>query len=70
MRFRLSAFQRTFLVLEEYDPELIYIKGPSNVVADALSRLDLLEDDEVPRASTAEVLAFNVEELSSDCYRI
>jgi len=28
------------LVLEEYGPELRYIKGEHNIVADALSRLD------------------------------
>ena len=30
------------LILEEYGPELKYIKGEHNVVADALSRLQLL----------------------------
>ena len=30
------------LILEEYGPELIYIKGENNVVADALSRLNLI----------------------------
>jgi hypothetical protein len=29
------------LILEEYGPELIYIKGDHNIVADALSRLDI-----------------------------
>jgi hypothetical protein len=29
------------LIIEEYSPELIYIKGENNIVADALSRLDL-----------------------------
>ena len=32
------------MVLEEYDPVLFYIKEPDNVVADALSHLDLLPD--------------------------
>ena len=32
------------LILEEYGPELIYIQGKKNVVADALSRLDLETD--------------------------
>ena len=36
------------LLLEEYGPEIVYIKGPRNVVADALSRLpkqgDIVED--------------------------
>ena len=38
------------LLLEEYGPEIVYIKGPKNVVADALSRLpkqgDIVEDVE------------------------
>ena len=29
------------LIIEEYLPELIYLKGESNIVADALSRLEL-----------------------------
>ena len=28
------------LILEEYDPEIVYIKGTDNIVADAVSRLD------------------------------
>ena len=34
---------RWCLILEEDGPELCYIKGENNVVADALSRLDLTE---------------------------
>jgi hypothetical protein len=29
------------LILEEYGPEIIYTKGSTNIVADALSRLNL-----------------------------
>ena len=29
------------LIIEEFNPELIYIKGERNLVADALSRLDI-----------------------------
>ena len=29
------------LILEEYGPEIIYIKGSTNIVADALSRLNI-----------------------------
>jgi hypothetical protein len=29
------------LILEEYAPEFIYLKGETNIVADALSRLEL-----------------------------
>jgi hypothetical protein len=32
------------LVLEEYGPELRYIKGEHNIVADALSRLDMVPE--------------------------
>ena len=27
------------LLLEEFSPEIVYIKGPKNMIADALSRL-------------------------------
>src|SRR6056300_85523 len=33
------------LYIEEYDPDLRYIKGENNVVADALSRLPLMDKD-------------------------
>ena len=47
-QFNTERVLRWRMVLEEYGPELIYIKGPDNVVADALSRLDLLP--ELPRS--------------------
>ena len=31
------------LILEEYNPELIYKQGFKNIVADALSRLDIVD---------------------------
>ena len=34
------------LVIEEFGPELKYIKGENNIVADALSRLDMMSDDQ------------------------
>ena len=38
------------LLLEEYGPEIVYIKGKANIVADTLSRLpkqgDVVEDVE------------------------
>ena len=45
-QFNTERVLRWRMVLEEYGPELIYIKGQDNVVADALSRLDLIPDDE------------------------
>ena len=32
------------LILEEFSPELIYIKGSKNIVGDALSRLDKIDN--------------------------
>jgi hypothetical protein len=48
---------RWCLILEEYGPELRYIKGESNVVADALSRLDMLADHPVSQEEVAEMFA-------------
>ena len=41
--FNTERVMRWRLILEEYGPELKYIKGEDNIVADALSRLDLHE---------------------------
>ena len=35
------------LVIEEFGPELNYIKGEHNIVADSLSRLDMKTDREI-----------------------
>jgi hypothetical protein len=50
---------RWWLYIEEYSPELQYIKGTHNVVADALSRLDKLE---TPMEDT--------QELFWDCWNV
>lgn len=47
--FNTERVMRWRLVLEEYGPEILYVKGEDNVVADALSRLPLentLEQDD------------------------
>ena len=44
--FNTERVMRWRLILEEYGPELRYIKGTHNVVADALSRLDMMSYDE------------------------
>jgi hypothetical protein len=36
---------RWCLILEEFGPSLTYVKGEHNVVADTLSRLDLMEEE-------------------------
>ena len=40
-KFNTERVMRWRLLLEEFSPEITYIKGPHNVVADALSRLEL-----------------------------
>jgi hypothetical protein len=54
------------LVLEEYGPELVYIKGESNVVADALSRLTI--DDTREIFNIAEAFGFDDEDLPDTAY--
>jgi hypothetical protein len=39
--FNTERVMRWRLILEEFDPDLRYVKGESNIVADALSRLDM-----------------------------
>ncbi len=33
------------LIIEEFSPELVYIQGERNIVADALSRLDIVNKE-------------------------
>ena len=49
------------MLLEEFGPKLLYIKGEHNIVADALSRLDLSEEDFLP-----DLFAFDEEDFPSD----
>ena len=46
--FNTERVMRWRLVLEEYGPELRYIKGEQNIVADALSRLDMIDNPREP----------------------
>ena len=43
--FNTERVMRWRLLIEEFGPKLTYIKGPNNVVADALSRMSLTEED-------------------------
>ena len=45
------------LIVEEFNSELIYIKGQNNIIADALSRLDIKPLDSTQDTPTAESLA-------------
>ena len=42
------------LILEEYRPEIKYIKGPDNEASDALSKLSLINSDLIERDITRE----------------
>jgi hypothetical protein len=61
------------LCIEEYVPNLQYIKGVHNVVADALSRLPLTKDDTVEEALvTIEMMSdrfcYDIEEQNFDAH--
>ena len=43
--FNTERVMRWRLILEEYGPDLRYIKGEDNIVADALSRLDMVDTE-------------------------
>ena len=60
-KFNTERVMRWRMVLEEYHPELIYLKGKHNVVADALSRLDLIPEN-------GEILATQENEMPMDIY--
>ena len=40
--FNTECIMQWWLLIEEFGPIIKYIKGPKNIVADALSRLDLI----------------------------
>ena len=58
--FNTERVMRWRLVLEEYGPELRYIKGENNIVADALSRLDMVEAEDFHY--------INTEEYQAECF--
>jgi hypothetical protein len=55
--FNTERVMRWRLLLEEYGPELRYIKGEHNVVADALLRLDMLASHPQSEEDIAELFA-------------
>ena len=63
--FNTERVMRWRLLIEEFGPELVYIKGEHNVVADALSRLDL-DDRSFPESHLNEFLAGG--ELQHDAF--
>ena len=53
--FNTECIMRWWLLIEEFGPTIEYIKGPKNIIANALSRLDLAS------------LPSNVQDMA-DCY--
>ena len=56
------------LILEEFGPELKYIKGENNVVADALSRLEMSDNQEILNVS--ELYGYDDEDMTDSAYPI
>ena len=53
--FNTERVMRWRLILEEYGPDLRYIKGENNIVADALSRMDIIDEAPLEEKSRAEI---------------
>ena len=56
------------LILKEFGPELKYTKGENNVVADALSRLEMSDNQEILNIS--ELYGYDNEDLPKSAYPI
>jgi hypothetical protein len=56
------------LVLEEFGPELLYIKGEHNIVAHTLSRLDI--DDEREIFNISKYFGFDDEVLPASTFPV
>ena len=56
------------LILEEFGPELKYIKGENNAVADALSRLEKSPNQEILNIS--ELYGYDDEDMPDSAYPI
>ena len=56
------------LILEEFGPELKYIKGENNVVADTLSRLEKSDNQDILNIS--ELYVYNDKDLPDSAYPI
>ena len=59
---------RWCLILEEFGPELKYIKGENNVVSDALSRLEKSPNQEILNIS--ELYGYDDEDMPDSAYPI
>ena len=59
---------RWCLILEEFNPELVYVPGEHNEAADALSRLETLPSTPLTPASSAELFGFEDDDLPADAF--
>ena len=67
--FNTERVMRWRLILEEFGPDLQYIKGNDNVVADALSRLEMLPQPISPtESSMAEHFGLEEDDLPPDAF--
>ena len=56
------------LILEDFGPELKYIKGENNVISDALSRLEISDNQEILNIS--ELYGYDDADLPDIAYPI
>ena len=66
--FRTERVMLWRLILEEFGPELKYIKGENNVFADALACLEMSDNQEIVNIS--ELYGYNDEILPDSTYPI
>ena len=66
--FDTERVMRWCLILEEFGPELKYIKGENNVVANPLSRLEMSDNQEILNIS--EIYFYNDKDLPESAYPI
>ena len=66
--FNTERVMRWRLILEEFGPELKYIKGENNVVANALSRLEKIPNQEILNIS--KLYGYDNEDLPDSAYPI
>ena len=66
--FNTERVMRWRIIIEEFGPELKYIKGENNAVANALSSLEMSDNQEILNIS--ELYGYNDEDLPDSAYSI
>ena len=64
--FNTDRVMRWRLILKEFGPELRYIKGTNNIIADALNRLDMDESQSTTVLDNAESFCLEEDEFPAD----